>query len=232
MVHISKSHLFHWYISEPKMLFHLPIELRLKIYELVFGTCPCRNPHAFYTTKHQIALNILLINRQIYAETRVLGFQLHKFDFHRWCGTGVHACRIFLQRLCQWQLYSIQRLSLRAVESNFINGSSSCRPTSEWIDICAILGGAVGPNRTGLQELCLTIEGQLIECGLKLLDTEAEWVKIGLGRLKSLQRLDLIIASNTIHIGAAANFKYTLADTLREVQIVIKVVVWGSKISL
>jgi hypothetical protein len=98
-----------------EMLFRLPIELHSKVYELVFGTCPCRNPHAFYTSKHQIVLNILLINRQSYAETRVLGFQLHKFDFHRWRGTGIHSCRIFLQRLCQWQLCLIQRLSLRAV---------------------------------------------------------------------------------------------------------------------
>lgn len=214
------------------MVLCLPIELRLKVYELVFGLCPCRNPHAFYTPKHQIALNILLINRQIYAEARTLGFQLHKFDFHRWCGTGVHSCRIFLQRLCQWQLCSIQRLSVRAVESNLINGSGSCRPTSEWIDICAILGSAVGPNCTGLRELSLTVEGHLMDDCLKLLDTEAEWVENGLGSLKSLQRLELIIASDTIHIREAANFKCRLGDTLRGVQIVIKAVVRGREISV
>jgi hypothetical protein len=237
----SKKTAFGSYIEIPftslvhvrvEMLFRLPIELRLKVYELVFGTCPCRNPHAFYTPKHQIASNILLINRQIYAETRVLGFQLHKFDFHRWCGTGVHSCKIFLQRLCQWQLCSIQRLSLRAVESSLINGSGSCLPASEWIDICAILGAAVGPNCTGLRELSLTMEGQLIEGGLRLLDTEAEWVKIGLGSFKCLQRLELIIASDTIHIGAATNFKCGLADTLRGVRIVMKAVVCGREISL
>lgn len=214
------------------MLFRLPIELRLKVYVLVFGTCPCRNPHAFYTPKHQIALNILLVSRQMYAETRVLGFQLHKFDFHRWYGTRVHSCRIFLQRLCQWQLCSIQKLSLRAVESSLINGCGSCRPTSEWVDVCTMLGAAVEPNCTGLQELSPTIEGQLTEDGLKLLNTEAEWVEIGLGSFKSLQRFELIIASDMIHIGAAANFKCRLTDTLRVTEIVIKAVVWGSEISL
>ena len=78
----------------------------------------------------------------------------------------------------------------------------------------------------------MTIEGHLTECGLKLLDTEAEWVKMGLGRLRCLQRLDLIIASDTIRIGVAANFKCRLADTLRGVRIVIKAVVLGREISL
>lgn len=214
------------------MLLRLPIELRLKVYVLVFGTCPCRNPHAFYTPKHQIALNILLVNRQMYAETRVLGFQLHRIDFHKWCVTGVHSCRLFLQRLRRWQLCLIQRLSLRAVESSLINGSGSCRSTSEWGDICSMLAAAIGPDCTGLQELSLTIEGQLIEGGLKLLDTKAEWVEIGLRSFKCLQRLELIIASDTIHIGVAENLKCRLTETLKGVQIVIKAVVGGSEISL
>lgn len=214
------------------MLCYLPIELRLKVYLLAFGTCPCQNPHAFHTLKHRIPLNILLVNRQTYAESRVLAFQLHKFDFHRWCGTGVHFCGIFLRRLCQWQLCSIQKLSLRAVESSLINGSGSCRLTSEWVDMCTILGAVIGPNFTGIRQLSLTIEGQLIESGLKLLDTEAEWVGIGLRSLKCLQRFELIIASDTVHIGLAANFKCRLTDTLRGVQIVIRAVVRGSEISL
>lgn len=214
------------------MFLRLPIELRLKVYVLVFGTCPCRNPHAFYTPKHRIVLNILLVNRQMYAETRVLGFQLHRFDFHKWCVTGVHSCRIFLQRLRRWQLCSIQRLSLRAVESSLVNGPGSCQSTSEWVDICSILAAAIGPNCTGLQEMSLTVEGQLIEGGSKLLNTKAEWVKIGLGSFKCLQRLELIIANDTIHIGTAESFKSRLTETLRGVQIVIKAVVSGSEISL
>jgi hypothetical protein len=95
-----------------------------------------------------------------------------------------------------------------------------------------MLGAAVEPNCTGLRELSLTIEGQLIEGGLKLLDTEAEWVEIGLGSFKCLQRFELIIASDTIHIRAAANFKCRLTDTLRATEIAVKAVVWGSEISL
>jgi hypothetical protein len=80
--------------------------------------------------------------------------------------------------------------------------------------------------------LSLTIEGQLIEGGLKLLDTKAEWLEIGLGSFKCLHRLELIIASDTIHMGVAENFKCRLTETLRGVQIVIKAVVWGREISL
>lgn len=119
-----------------------------------------------------------------------------------------------------------------AVESSLVNGPGSCQSTSEWVDICSILAAGIGPNCTGLQELSLTIEGQLIEGGSKLLDTKAEWVEIGLGSFKCLQRLELIIASDTINIGAAENFKSRLTETLRGVQIVIKAVVSGSEIHL
>lgn len=214
------------------MLLRLSIELRLKVCLLVFGACPCRNLHAFSTPKHQIALNVLLVNRQIYAETRVLNFQVHKFDFHKWCGTGVLCCRIFLRRLHRWQVCSIHKLSLGAVESSLINGSGRRRPNSGWFDICAILAGAVGPNCTGLRELCLTIEGQLVQGGSKLLDVEAEWVEIGLGSLKCLQRLEIIIASDPIQTGLAEIFKARLTDILSGAQVVIKTVVWETVISL
>lgn len=89
------------------MLLRLPTELRLRVYAIVLDVCSCRNQYAFHTPKHRIALNTLLVNRQIYAECRVLSVQLHRFNFNMWCGTGVHYCQIFLQRLRPWQVCSI-----------------------------------------------------------------------------------------------------------------------------
>ncbi|KAE8377062.1 hypothetical protein BDV26DRAFT_264374 [Aspergillus bertholletiae] len=214
------------------MLLRLPIELRLKVYALVLGACPCRNPHAFYAHQHRIALNILLVNRQIYTETRILGFRLHRFGFHRWCGTGVHVCRIFLQRLRRWQLCSMQKLSLRAVESCLVNGYGSDQSNSEWFDICTMLAAAVESNCVGVRELSLTIEGHLTDGGLKLLDTDAEWVQLGLGSLKCLRRLELVIASDTIQTGVAETFKSSLIDAFSGIQVAMKVVMGGKEISL
>jgi hypothetical protein len=121
---------------------------------------------------------------------------------------------------------------LRAVESSLVSEPGSCQFTSEWVDICSILATAIEPNCTGLQEISLTIEGQVREGGSKLLDTKAEWVEKGLGRFKCLQRLELVVASDTVHIGAAENFKSRLAETLRGVQIVIKAIMSGSVILL
>jgi hypothetical protein len=95
-----------------------------------------------------------------------------------------------------------------------------------------MLAAAVGPRCTGLQGLSLTIEGHLIEGGLRLLDTKAEWVKMGLESFKFLQRLELIIVSGTLQTGAAEPFKCRLIETLRGVQIVIKAVVLGNELSL
>lgn len=95
-----------------------------------------------------------------------------------------------------------------------------------------MLGAVVEPNCTGLRELSLNIQGQLTEGGLKLLDTEAEWVKMGLRSFKFLHHFELIIASDTIHMGAAANFECRLLGSLGSTDIMIKALVWGSEIIL
>ncbi len=218
-------------VPQYDMLLRIPVELRLKIYGLVFGPCPCRNPNAHYTPKHQIALNMLLVNRQIYAEARKLAFQAHDFNFHRWSGTGVHFCRIFLQRLHRWQMRSIRKLSLKAVESCLVNASSSRQSNWEWLDLCAMLAGEEGPNGAELRELSLTIEGQRVD-GSKLLDVDAEWIQLGIRSLKSLRHLEIVLAGDMIERGVAETFKAKLMGILRTAGVVMKSVVRGSVICL
>ena len=102
------------------MLLLLLIELRLKIYSLVFGAYSCRYSNTFNNHKHQIAISFLLINRQIYAEARALTFQLHTFDFRKWGGIGPHYCPKFLRNLRERQRRSIRRLKLGVVQTNLI----------------------------------------------------------------------------------------------------------------
>ncbi|KAE8340216.1 hypothetical protein BDV24DRAFT_164666 [Aspergillus arachidicola] len=209
------------------MLLLLPTELRLRVYANVFDVCSCRNQYAFDTPTHRIALNILLVNRQIYAECRALSVQLHIFNFNKWCGTGVHYCQMFLQRLRPWQVCSIRVLKLQAVENSLNNGSGIARLNLEWFDICAMLSGVVGIEPW---ELHLTIEGQLVDGGLKLLDIEADWVKLGLGRLNPFQRVEITIASDRIRPEVAENFKTGLTNVFSPVQIVLKKIVQGIEI--
>lgn len=182
--------------------------------------------------KHQTALDVLLVNRQIYTETRAITFQLHTFDFCQWCGTGIHYCRIFLRGLREWQASSIQWLILGAVETNLIHGYKSQRPNSGWLDVCEILSGVGRQINAELRELRLTISGRLTEDGAKLLDVDAEWVKIGLVNLKSLRSLEINIASDSIGHGVAECFNDRLKQTLHGVNIIIRTVRRGIAVTL
>lgn len=118
-------------------------------------------------------------------------------------------------------------MKLKAVENSLNNGSTIARPNSEWFDICTILSGAAG---TGLRELHLTIEGHLVHGGLKLPDIEANWVKLGLGRLNHFHRVEITIASDSIRPGVVENFKTGLTNILSPAQIVLKKIVQGIEI--
>jgi hypothetical protein len=107
-------------IRNQPLIFEVPTEILLKIYTLVVGTCSSTH-HPFNIHrlgKTPIALDLLLVNRKIYAEARLLPFQLTMFNFNKWNGTGVQYCNSFLRRIREWQSREIRHISLGVVGVN------------------------------------------------------------------------------------------------------------------
>jgi len=127
--------IFESMIRNQPFILEVPPEILLKIYTLVIGTCgSTQQPFDIYhLRKSPIALDLLLVNRKIYAEARLLPFQLTMFNFNQWNGTGIQYCNSFLRRICEWQAREIRHISLGVVGVNVDHWKDN-----GFVDICKI----------------------------------------------------------------------------------------------
>jgi hypothetical protein len=199
-------------------IFRLPAELRLEIYTLVVGSCASiQHPYTMHG-RNQIALQILLVNRQIYYEARLLPFRTNVFDFDKRSVSGTHLCRTFLQRLCNWQIRELQHITLAIMERDLT--LDLCN--SIWIYLCTTLGGQEHEH-VGLRRLRLTINGHLARGGEDVLDHNACWVFSGLLKLKTLQSLEIVVTSHNVSLGLVDSFRESLHYALLRVSLAIRV---------
>jgi hypothetical protein len=91
-------------IRNQPLIFEVPTEILLKIYTLVIGTCSATQQHfdIYRLGKNPIALDLLLADRKIYAEARLLPFQLTIFNFNQWYGAGFQYWNSSLRRIREY----------------------------------------------------------------------------------------------------------------------------------
>lgn len=209
-------------------IFEVPTEILLKIYTLVIGTCGSTQQYfdIHRLGKNPIALDLLLVNRKIYAEARLLPFQLTMFNFNQWNGTGVQYCNSFLRRIREWQSREIRHISLGVVGVNVDRWKDN-----GFVDICKILDGtAVGG--TGLRSMKLSISGCLAYGGERVFDVDAPWVVEGLGRLQALQSLEIVVAGDGAEQPVLHTFKGALQHVLRGSRVAITTMQSGEMTSI
>jgi hypothetical protein len=197
-------------IRNQSFILELPPEILLEIYTLVIGTCgSTQQSYDIYRLgKSPISLDLLLVNRKIYAEARLLPFQLTVFNFNQWNGTGIQYCNSFLRRICEWQAREIRHISLGVVGVNVDRWKDN-----GFVDICRIVDGTKA-GATGLRSLRLSISGCLAYGGEKVFDVGAPWVTEGLGKLRALQSLEIIIVGDGADRSVLDAFKEALQHVL------------------
>jgi hypothetical protein len=184
----------------------------------VVGSCASlQHPYTLHE-RNQIALEILLVNRQIYYEARLLPFRTNVFDFDKQSSSGTNNCWTFLQRLRNWQIGELQHITLAIMERDLTVDLRN----SIWIYLCTTLGGQEHRD-VGLRRLRLTIKGYLARGGADVLDHNASWVVSGLLKLKALQSLEIVITSCNVSLGLVDSFHENLHQALLAVSLAIRV---------
>jgi len=206
-------------VPNQPVIFKTPTEILLRIYTLVIGTCDSiqQTFNIHRLGKSPLALDLLLVNRKIHAEARLLPFQLTMFNFEQWNGTGVTYCNSFLGRIRDWQAREIRSISLGVVGVN----------VDRWkdqglVNICRKFDGSVG-GATGLRNLRLSIGGCLAYGGERVFDVNASWVTEGLARLQALQSLKIIITGDGAEESLLRAFQAALQHLLPGCDISVEV---------
>jgi len=202
------------------LFFRLPSELRLMVYIHLLGRCTPPEPayDVHVSGRHQLTLDMLLVNRQIYTEARLIPFRYNSFEFAKWNGTGLLFCQSFLRRLQDWQRKNVRSMNLDIPGTMLTSEASSGR----WLDLCGELGCSENKGE-GLAKLRLTISGCIMKCGQDTFNIKATWIARGLLQLSSLQSLEIIVNATGIDRGLLTMFADDLQHRLKEVKIVVKV---------
>jgi hypothetical protein len=200
----------------------LPLEVRLAIYMHCL-VIPLQNAYNNHNLGYRLTLNLLLVNRQIYDEARLIPFQRNVFDFDKWNGTGLFYCQSFLHRLQFWQ-----RVNVRNIKLNVLAVTLTCETgVGRWFDLCGELG-CLGRKDEGLQTLQLTISGCIIKYK-ETFDFRAPWVAYGLLKLQSLQSLEITVAAEDVNLDLLTTFISNVQSTLREVKIAVRTIARGKQ---
>jgi hypothetical protein len=167
--------------NKPSPLLALPPELRIRIYSLVLTKTSQRPSRPNYSVLRnmigRVPTSLLLVNKQVYSETRLIPFQTNSFDFYGYFESSLYCCRTWCQRLQEWQLKEVRCVTLMVVERD-LSGA-------DWTDVCAMLGGS-------LRELVLEVREDADGNGKRdemLFSREASWIVNGLAKLRLLWKL-------------------------------------------
>lgn len=125
-------------------LLRLPLEIRLQIYRHALTLSSPETPKISTHTSNPIFLGtiataLLLTNRQVYLETRLLPFQVNNFNFIKWYGSSIYNARRFLQRLDTWQRAALKSMEIHVVGREIVEG---WRREEGWDVVKRLLGGA------------------------------------------------------------------------------------------
>jgi hypothetical protein len=195
-------------------IFRLPVELRLNIYDLVLGAYGfLQRPYNTHEQKRN-TLSLLLVNRQVYDEARVLPFRNQVFDFDKPSASGMDDCGRLLRRLCNWQMQEIQHIKLAVLERDLTADVNE----SIWIFLCT----SFSDEEVGLKHLKLSINGYLHDNGINVLDANADWVVNGLLRLEALQTLEVDIAFSHVPHRLVDGFHENLHHLLPGVNVLVR----------
>ncbi|KIW86982.1 uncharacterized protein Z519_12447 [Cladophialophora bantiana CBS 173.52] len=205
--------------------FRLPFEIRLLIYiHLLSSMAPEKHPRDIQLKHHhELALELLLVNRQIYREARLVPFQHNAFDFAKWNGTGLLYCDLFLRRLRPWQRRGLRTIILDVLAISLTSPSHMQR----WLGLCNELGcPEQGTNREAesarLATLRLTISGCIMTGGRHTFDINSRWVGDGLLKLTSLRLLEMTVDTEGVDEGLLPKFVADLRRKLCKAEIVLK----------
>ncbi len=205
--------------------FHLPFEIRLSIYIHLLGCMtPDKHPHNFQLKRrHELAVDLLLVNRQIYREARLVPFQHNVFDFAQWNGTGLLYCDLFLRRLRPWQRRGVRTIILDVLAISI----TSPGHTQRWLDLCNELGcpeqgTSCEADSAGLTTLRLKISGCIMGGGRHTFDINSHWVEDGLLELTSLRLLEITVDTEGVDEGLLPKFIADLRRKLCKAEIVLK----------
>ncbi|KAJ9602704.1 hypothetical protein H2200_012898 [Cladophialophora chaetospira] len=202
--------------------FRLPLELRRQVYVHHLGSLTSEKRP--YESRR---LDLLLTNRQIYHEARMIPFQHNVFEFVKWNGTGLLYCEQFLRKLCLWQRRSVRSLVLDVLAVS-INGGCYLE---HWLEVCNGLAYCHAETTSpesrsesvNLRSLNLTINGLFMKSGRDTFDINATWVAEGLAKLTSMQLLEItFVTAQGIDQDVLARFFVDLQDRLPETKIVCK----------
>lgn len=203
----------------------LPLEVRLAIYMHCLVN-PLPNAYNNHNLGHQLTLNLLLVNHQVYDEARLIPFQRNVFNFDKWNGTGLFYCQSFLRRLQFWQ-----RVNVRTIKLNVLAVTLTCETGVErWLDLCGELG-CLGRKDGGLQTLQLTISGCIVKYK-ETFDCRAPWVACGLLKLQSLQALEVTVAAEDANLDLLTIFISNVQSRLHEVKIALNTIARGKQSTL
>jgi hypothetical protein len=203
----------------------LPLEVRLVIYTHCLVT-PSPHTYNMHNLGRQLALDLLLVNQQIYDEARLIPFQQNVFDFDKWNGTGLLYCQSFVRRLQFWQ-----RANVRNIKLNVPAVTLTCETGVErWLGLCGGLSCS-GRKDEGLKSLQLTISG----CITKWKATfylSAPWVACGLLKLHSLQSLEVTVVSEGVDLDLLTTFISNVQRRMEGVKIAFNTVAKGKQSTL
>lgn len=98
----------------------LPLELRLQIYSHALTLQSPKTPDKVAGTARllftsQICTSLLLVNRQIYHEARLLPFQVNDWIFTECFRSSVFSAHLFLAKLETWQRAALRSLEIAVV---------------------------------------------------------------------------------------------------------------------
>ncbi|KAJ9498498.1 hypothetical protein H2202_006185 [Exophiala xenobiotica] len=217
----------HHYLSKPNTVLpsfiRLPLEIRLVIYTHCLAT-PLPYSYDIHNLGHQLTLDLLLVNHQIYDEARLIPFQQNVFNFDKWNGTGLFYCQSFLRYLQFWQ-----RASIRNIRLNVLGVTLICETgVGRWLDLCGELAGCSGRKDEGLKTLQLTISG-CITNWKSTFDLNAPWVAHGLLKLHSLQTLEVTAVTEGVNFDLLTEFIGDVQSRLHEVKITLKTLAKGKQ---
>ncbi|EXJ57805.1 uncharacterized protein A1O5_12363 [Cladophialophora psammophila CBS 110553] len=173
--------------------------------------------------RHELALELLFVNRQIYRVARLVPFQHNAFDFAKWNGTGLLYCDLFLRSLRPWQRRNVRTIILDVLAISITSPSHM----QQWLDLCNELGclehgTSWEAESAGLKTLRLTISGRIMSGGRHTFDIDSRWVDDGLLKPTSLRLLEMTIDTERVDEGSLPKFVADVQRKLCKAEIVLK----------
>lgn len=142
--------------KQSSVFFHLPFEIRLQIYALVFALssiplerrAKSETREAIRPTPGYICPSLLLASKNIYNEARLIPFTTNTFAFTSKNSSSLTTARSFLEQLAPWQCDALRNVELTVCDRDLITS------VKEWTEVLNLL-------RVGCRRLFLLLEGDI-----------------------------------------------------------------------